>query len=411
MDQPLRVPACGAAPPCRAPFWAARSWRADRPFAEVADVLSPAAMEDAAQALAGWADYAPTPVRSLAGLARALGLGEVLCKDESRRFGRGGVKALGAPYGLALMLRDRLPDLPPWPALMAGAARDLCTPFTAVAATDGNHGLALAWAARRFGCQARIFVGRDVNDARLALIRQAGGDIAVVDGTYDDAVLAAEARAAADPCALLVTDTDYVGDRTVTRAIMAGYSVLGRELAAQPGADWPTHVFLQTGVGGMAAGVTAGLWAAGGQVPRVVTVEPVTAACVLESLRAGAPTAVPGDLHTLMAGLSCGRPSLPAWTILRLAAAGALAISDDIASAALARLRGGTDGDAPLPTGDTGIAGIAGLVAAATTPQWRAALGLGPDSRVLVVNSEGPLPPTTAPAGVVTDELAALPSG
>lgn len=374
-----------------ASLWASPSWRADRPVAEVATILSRQDMDLAAQALTGWNGYAPTPLRPLDGLARALGLGAVLCKDESHRFGRGGVKALGAPYGLVTLLRARCPDLPPWPAVMSGAARAACAPFTAIAATDGNHGLALAWAATQVGCRARIFVGRDVDPPRLALIRDAGGEITVIDGTYDDAVLAAEDTAATDPTALLVTDTDYTGDCIATRAIMAGYSVLGAELAAQPGADWPTHVFLQTGVGGMAAGVTAGLWAAGGRVPRVITVEPVTAACVLESLRAGVPTAVPGDLRTLMAGLSCGRPSWPAWEILRRAAAGAIAIADPQAVSALEGLRGGAYGDAPLSTGDTGIAGIAGLIAAATTPAWRHTLGLDAASRVLLVSSEGPI--------------------
>jgi diaminopropionate ammonia-lyase len=334
-------------------------------------------MDEAARVIASWPEYAPTPLLSLPGLARHLHLGAIVCKDESRRFGAGGVKALGAPYGLDVLLRDRHP----------------AAPFTAIAATDGNHGLALAWAARRRGGRAVIFVGRDVDAARLRRIRDRGAAIEVVDGTYDDAVLAAE-RAAEGPGCLLVTDTEYAGDRPVVRAIMAGYAVLAAEawaagLAAAP----PSHVFLHCGVGGMAGGITAGLWRRTSPVtPRVVTVEPAAAACALASLRAGRSVAVGGRLRTRMAGLACGRLSLPAWEILSRAAAAALAIGDGLAASVQRELAAGAFGDVPLATGDTGIAGLAGLVAAASDAACRESLSLGPDSRVFVVNSEGPLP-------------------
>lgn len=340
-----------------------------------ADVLSPAEMDAAGTVIRGWPGYRATPLLSLPGLARHVGVGAVLCKDESRRFGAGGVKALGAPYGLQVLLDGR------------GTG----TPFTAVAATDGNHGLATAWAARRAGGRAVIFVGRDVDAGRLARIRLQGAEIAVVDGTYDDAVLAAE-KAAADPACLLVTDTDYAGGLLVSRVIMAGYSVLAEEAWAEgcSGAP-PTHVFLQCGVGGMAAGVTAGLWRrTSPATPRVITVEPAAAACMLESLRAKRSTAVAGDLRTRMAGLACGRLSLPAWEILSRAAFAAIAVRDEIAESVQRAMAAGAFGDPPLATGDTGIAGLAGLVAAARDAGCRALLGLDAASRVLLVNSEGP---------------------
>ncbi len=353
------------------------AWRRDLPYSGAAAVVDAAAMDEAAQAIASWPGYAPTPLLWLPGLARRLRLGAIACKDESRRFGVGGVKALGAPYGLEVLLRDH----------------DPATPFTAIAATDGNHGLALAWAARRRGGRAAIFVGRDVDAVRLKRIRDQGAEIEVIDGTYDDAVLAAE-RAAEEPGCLLVTDTDYVGDHPVVRAIMAGYGVLAAEAWAAGLADAPpSHVFLHCGVGGMAGGVTAGLWRrTSPATPRVVTVEPAAAACALASLRAGRSTAVGGSLRTRMAGLACGRLSLPAWEILSRAAAAALAIGDGLAAAVQRDLSTGAFGDPPLATGDTGVAGLAGLIAAACDAGCRERLALGPGSRVLVVNSEGPLP-------------------
>ncbi|MBE0531157.1 MAG: diaminopropionate ammonia-lyase [Rhodospirillales bacterium] len=355
-------------------------WRPDRPYGAVAESLWPAEMDRAAEVIAGWPEYRPTTLRSLAGLARHLGLGAILCKDEGGRFGLGGVKALGAPYGLHVLLGETM-------ALDVGQC-------TAIAATDGNHGLAVAWAAARRGCLSLIFVGRDVDAGRLARIRAAGAAIQVVDGTYDDAVLAAERRAAADPSALLITDTDYTATLPVGRAIMAGYALLAAEawrdgLADQP----PTHVFLHCGVGTMAAGITAGLWRhLTPATPRVVTVEPVAAACLLASLKAGRPVQVDGTLATRMAGLACGRPSLPAWTILSKAAFAGMTVGEVTAAAVQEGLATGAYGDLPLLGGDTGIAGLAGLLAAATDPEARGRLDLGPDSRVFVINSEGPSP-------------------
>lgn len=354
-------------------------WRPDAPFAgPPAAALPPAAMDRACSVITAWPEYRPSPLRELPALAARLGIGEVWCKDESGRFGVGGVKALGAPYGLSVLLET------------LGVPAAACT---AVAATDGNHGLALGWAARRFGCTARIFVGRDVDAPRLARIRSTGAEIEIVDGTYDDAVLAAERLARSDRSVLLVTDTDYDGDKPVCQAIMAGYAVLAEEswrdtLEARP----PTHVFLQCGVGGLAGGVAAGLWRRmDGRPPRVVTVEPADAACLLASLRAGRPAAVSGSLRTRMAGLACGRPTLPAWEILSGVAAGTIAISDIHAEAVQGSLASGDYGDPPLAVGDTGIAGIAGLIAAAAQPELRKRFGLDGKSRILVVNSEGPL--------------------
>ncbi len=354
------------------------AWRLDRPRPPGAfDPAGPLHENDMAQAVAAIgsrADYRVTPLHTLAGLARALDVEAVLVKDEAARFGHGGVKALGAPYALARLLADE-----PRPAAAC----------VAVAATDGNHGLALAWAASEAGCRARIFVGASVDEKRIARIRAVGGEIEMVAGTYDDAVLAAEA-AARDAGVLLVTDTDYRGDLPVTRAIMAGYSMVASELAGQTDLRAVTHVFLQCGVGGVAAAVVAGLRRTmGAALPKVVAVEPVRAACVLESLAAGRPVRVAGDLHTRMLGLSCGEPSLPAWQLLRDTAFAAMTVGEADARRIQDALQAGVGGDRPLDCGDTGVAGIAGLCVAAEDGEARRHLGLDRESRVLLLNTEG----------------------
>lgn len=347
--------------------------------------LDAAVLDAAAVEISGWPDYAPSPLVALPGLARRLGVGAVLVKDEGQRFGLGGVKVLGAPYGLTRLLQRR--------GVRPGSAA--CAGLTAIAATDGNHGLALAWAARRLGCAARIFVGQAVDPPRIARIQACGAVVETVPGTYDDAVRAAEEAAANDPSLLLITDTDHVGGLAVTTDIVAGYALLGREAWQQMNGALPTHVFLQCGVGGVAAGVAAGLWQQAGTPPAVITVEPEQAACVQASLRTGRLTSVPGDLDTRMVGLACGQPSAPALAVLRAVTRHALTVPEDTAVILQHELATGAFGDAPLVGGDTGVAGLAGLWWAATQPDLRARLGLGADSRVLTILSEGPLPRPT----------------
>ncbi|MBB5516313.1 diaminopropionate ammonia-lyase [Rubricella aquisinus] len=339
----------------------------------VAGVLSKADIARASATITARPDYAPTPLLPMPGVARLLGIAHLACKDESQRFGKGGVKALGAPYGLTRLLEDA-----------SGTPE-------AVAATDGNHGLALAWAAQGAGVPCRIFISEDVDPPRQTRLTQAGAQLSIIKGTYDDAVAAAEAYAAAAPDRLLVTDTDYTGGLPVTRHIMAGYAVLGQELAAQTAAAPPSHILLQCGVGGMAAGVIAGYVAARGRLDtKLVLVEPQSAACLYQSLKGGAMQGVGGDLLTHMMGLSCGHPSRPAWDILSELAAGAVAVGEAVAVHLQPMLREGRGGDAPFACGDTGVAGFAALAELAATGQM-GALGLGPDARVVVVNSEGPV--------------------
>ena len=350
-------------------------WQAGRPCPDTP--LAPEALHAAQAAIRARHGQTPTPLVAMPGLARALELGRVLIKDEGARFGLGGVKALGAPYAL-----DR------WIAASGLAAAQV----TAVAATDGNHGLALAWQAQQLGCRARIFVGTAVDAPRRRRITDAGAMLTVIDGNYDDAVAAAAAYAACTPGAALITDTDLVGDLPVTRDIMAGYSLLGAELHQQLGDHHPSHWFVPAGVGGVAAGIAAGWWQLTGVCPHLVTVEPARAASLLASLASGQPGPLDDTLDTRMIGLACGEPSRPAWEILRQCVAGAITAHETTSAALQTTLADGFAGDPPLHAGDTGIAALAGLVDAARDPDTRRRLGLGPDSTVLVLVSEGPLP-------------------
>jgi diaminopropionate ammonia-lyase len=232
----------------------------------------------------------------------------------------------------------------------------------------------------------RDFIHATVSAGRETAIAAYGAEIVRVPGGYDDSVRHA-ASVAAEKGWFVISDTAYEGYSVIPRQIMQGYGVVAEEIFAQlPTGAAPTHVFLQAGVGGMAASLCARFWQNWAAArPRVVIVEPDRAACLYESARAGRPVVLTGDLDTVMAGLSCGEVSLLAWPVLAAGAEDFMTIDDETAVDTVRFLADGAGGDAPLVAGETGVAGLAGLRVAAADP----ALALGPASRVLVIGSEG----------------------
>ncbi|WP_029007783.1 diaminopropionate ammonia-lyase [Azospirillum halopraeferens] len=341
-------------------------------------ILSPAGLAAARREIASWPGYAPTPLVALPGLAAAAGVADIRYKDESGRFGLGSFKALGGAYAVLRLLRSR-PDRHP-------------AEITVCCATDGNHGRSVAWGARQFGCRCVIFIHATVSEGRRAAIAAYGAEVIRTAGTYDDSVRAA-AEAAARNGWHVVSDTSYDGYRDIPRDVMQGYTVMAEEALEQIPAP-PTHVFVQGGVGGLAAAVCAQLWQRyGARRPVFVVAEPDRADCLFRSAAAGRRVAVPGDLNTLMAGLACGEVSELAWEILEPAAPFFTAIPDDAAVAVMRLLADGVDGDPPLVAGESAVAGLAVALAAAQDPPARAKLGLGPDARVLVFGTEGATDP------------------
>jgi len=329
--------------------------------------------------IASWPGYAATPLVRLDGLARSLGLAALWYKDERGRFGLKSFKALGGAYAVRRLL-ERQPR----------PAREV----TVTCATDGNHGRSVAWGARLAGCNCVIFIHATVSEGRAAAIRRYGAEVVRVPGNYDDAVRHAAAEAARHGW-FVVSDTSYAGYRDVPVDVMHGYGLMAAEILRQlPAGEVPTHVFVQVGVGALAAAICARFWLAWGpQRPRFVAVEPERADCLLQSIAAGRPVAVHGDLETVMAGLACGEVSELAWEILREGTDVGLAIGDDWALEAVRALANPRDGDPAIVAGETGAAGLAALLALRDRPDLRAQLGLDAGARVLLLGSEGDTDP------------------
>lgn len=340
-------------------------------------VLTRAIRAEAQAAIRDWPGYAPTPLLDLPGLAGRLGVGQIRYKDESGRFGLGSFKALGGAYAVQRLV-----------GRLGGGAG-----VTFAAATDGNHGRSVAWGAAQVGARAVIYLHAGVSPGREAALRALGAEIVRVPGNYDDSVRQCAGDAEKQGWHV-VSDTAWEGYRDTPTAVMAGYSLIAGEAVEQMAASRPSHVLVQAGVGGVAAAVCAELHSTwGADAPRFVVVEPALAACLLASARRGARTEVAIAGETVMAGLSCGDPSPLAWEILAAGADDFVAIDDALVPPAMTMLADGVDGDPPVVAGESGVAGLAVLLAAHADPGLRAALGLDAASRVLLIGTEGATDP------------------
>lgn len=356
--------------------------------------LSPQAAQAARARIEAWPNYAPTPLRSLPTLASGLGVQQVLYKDEGDRFGLGSFKALGGAYAIQRLLEQRVRDSGAefdLRTLLEGGYESIAHEVTVCSATDGNHGKSVAWGAQMCGCRAVIYIHETVSEARAEAIAQYGAEVIRNPGNYDAAVRRAAEDAERHQWTV-VSDTSWPGYQEIPSDVMHGYTVMASEAIEQYNSPI-SHVFLQGGVGGLAAAVCAVLWWHYGKArPTSVIVEPATAACLFASAARGEATTVKGDLETIMAGLSCGEPSLTAWPVLRDACAWFTAIDDEDAAHAMRRLAAG-DGDAPVVAGESAAAGIAGLLCVANDPSKREQLGLRSDSTILVFGTEGATDP------------------
>jgi diaminopropionate ammonia-lyase len=327
----------------------------------------------------GLRSYAATPLRRLDRLAAELQLASVLLKDESHRFGLNAFKGLGASFAMHHWL----------------ATHDVPVDAVFTTATDGNHGRAVAWMARQLGYRAVIFMPGHSVPARIAAIQNEGAEVVLVDDGYDAAVRLA-LDAADNRGWIVIQDTATDRYREVPDWIGAGYWTMAREL--EPAVHAPEQpevdvVLLHAGVGTWAGAMVQYYWHHYGAArPRIVVIEPTEAACLLQSVRVGQPTPATGSLHTIMAGLNCGYPSTDAFDVLRQSVDAFIAIPDIWAERAMRRLAMAQGDDPPVFAGESGGAGVAGLMALMQDPAYAAVrdhVALGRGSRVLAWCTEG----------------------
>ena len=335
-----------------------------------------------------------TPLYSLPDLAAELGVGQLRVKDESRRSALGSFKALGAPIALVRLILRRFPEQRfDVAALLAGEYRQALGDFTVISATDGNHGRALAAAAQSVGCRCVIVLHANVSVEREQAIAAYGAQIVRISGNYDESVEEAAALAYRNGW-LVVSDTSYEGYEDIPRDVMQGYGTIAAEVV-EACAEGFTHVFLQGGVGGLAAGIASYLWELlGEQRPTFIVVEPEQADCLYQSALSGRASRATGSVDSVMAGLACGETSPLAWQFLQPCVDFFMTLEDHEAVLAMGRLAAGSERDIPLEAGESAVAGLAALRRLAESPADAEALGLNAGSRVLLISTEGATAPT-----------------
>jgi diaminopropionate ammonia-lyase len=337
--------------------------------------------------------YEATPLVDAPELAESLGVGKVFMKDESSRLGLPAFKILGASWAVYRALEERLgdEDFGDWEVIEDLKQRlEPLRPLSLAAATDGNHGRAVARVAQLLGLGARIFVPGDMVAARREAIAGEGAEVVVVDGGYDEAV-----ERSAEAEGLLISDASWPGYERVPSWVIEGYSTMlweiDEELARRDEAE-PDLVVVQVGVGAFAAAVAGHFRRPGApRHPKLVAVEPARADCLFQSVSAGQLVSVPGPHDSIMAGLNCGRPSPVAWPVLSRSMDVLVAVDDEPSREAM-RLAARTG----IVSGETGAAGLGGLlqlVHSGDGGEARRLLDVNEDTRVLVFNSEGATDP------------------
>ena len=348
--------------------------------------------------------YAPTPLLTLGTLAKSLGVKTVYLKDESRRFHLNAFKALGASYGMYRVLKQRWESSrrEPFTAVMltSSAVRDWLTPMTFAAASEGNHGRAVAWMAQHLGQRAQVFVPSHARSARIEGIRQHGADVTIVEGSYDDTVRRADLESREHGWQV-IADFGYDDYTEIPLWIESGYSTMFLEIAEQleaAGTAPPDLAVLQAGGGCFAAGAVRAMEHHWSGSRRYLCVESIEAACHLASALTedGRLHAASGTGRTISAGLNCPTPSTTSWPTLRETVDVFLAIDDGHVRDAMRRLNQPEGDDPSIVSGESGAAGLGGLIALLADGAFeplRDAVGLGRDSAILVINTEGDTDP------------------
>lgn len=361
-----------------------------------AEILGPAAADKAAFFLSHRENHKITPLHALPALAAELGLGAIFMKDEGHRLGLGSFKALGGSYAVINLVLEhaarQLGRAVEIHELHSKDVRAVAAAMTFACATDGNHGRSVAQGAQYVGARSVIFVHSGVSDSRIAAIARYGAMMQRVSGTYDDSVAEAT-RVATEQGWTIVSDTSWPGYERIPGLVMQGYTVMVRE-ALQQMPQPPTHVFIQAGVGGIAAAVAGHFETLfGDKRPIFIVVDPARAACIFETARVGKVVKITYGEPTVMAMLECYEPSLTAWRVLSRAADAFMTVEDEHAISIMNRLARPAGQDPAIVSGESGGAGLAGAIHAATSPELRSALKLDASSRIFVINTEGATDP------------------
>ncbi len=326
-------------------------------------------IDDAYLTISKWESYHPTPLLILNKLSKELSLNKIYYKDESKRFDLKSFKALGGAYAVEKITKGN---------------KDI----TVSTATAGNHGRSVAWGAQRLGLKCKIFISEFVSDARGKAMEALGADVIKVKGNYENSLLEC-IKKSTDNNWQIVQDVAWKNYMLVPTLTMAGYSVMMKEITDQINNDKITHIFLQAGVGGMAGAMVAGTARYLKNTPKIIVVEPDSAACVMESIKTGKIEKVNIVRESLMGGMSCGEPSLVPWEILKNSVDNCISLPDDDIGRAMKLFANGSFSNDRIVAGENSAPGVISLIASCNDEIIKNKLNLNSSSNVLLIGCEG----------------------
>ena len=336
---------------------------------EILKTISKEEIDDAYLTISKWENYNPTPLLLLNKLSKELNLNKIYYKDESKRFDLKSFKALGGAYAVEKVTKGK---------------KDI----TVSTATAGNHGRSVAWSARRLGLKCKIFISEYVSEARSKAMEDLDADVFKVKGNYENSLLEC-IKQSTEHNWQIVQDVAWKNYMLIPTLTMAGYSVMMKEIVDQLNNEKITHIFLQAGVGGMAGAMVAGAARYLKNIPKMIVVEPDSAACVMESIKTGKIEKINIVRESLMGGMSCGEPSLVPWEILKKSVNNCISLPDDDIGKTMKLLANASFGDNRIVAGENSAPGVISLIASCNDEDIKNKLNLDANSNILLIGCEG----------------------
>ena len=318
--------------------------------------------------ISSWKNYKKTPLLKLEKLNKNLKLNNIFYKDESKRFHLKSFKALGGAYAVEKITKGK-------------------KNLVISSATAGNHGRSVAWGAQRLGLQCKIFVSQYVSETRVKEIEKFGADVIRVRGNYENSLNECKKLSKKNNW-IIVQDVSTKNYSHVPLLTMAGYSIMIKEISKQT-THYITHIFLQAGVGGMAAGVVAGVAKYFKRIPKIIIVEPDGADCVLQSIKSKKLKKIKIKKESIMGGMSCNEMSLIPWHVLKKASDCCVTVNDSKVPKTVAMLKDKKLGKKSIIGGECATPGIISLISLCNNPKTKKLINLNEKSNVLVIGCEG----------------------
>ena len=342
-----------------------------------------------------WNGYSETPLHSLDVIAENIGVKSIYYKDESSRFGLGSFKALGGTYGVLKFIHHALQkEINTEISIQdihQGKYSKKISKYTVTTATDGNHGRSVAFGAKLFGCKCQIYIHSEVSSGRQKAMEDLEAIVTRVSGNYDESLQICIDDAEKNDWHL-ISDTSYEGYTKYPRYIMAGYNVMAEEIVNQlNNLPLPTHIFLQGGVGSFPGAICGYFWE---KFPhnniKFIVVESEHAPCLIRSAQNNQMTSFNIKKETMMAGLSCGEPSLLGWEILSKGVDDFITISDASIPKSMRLL---AKNKPSIEAGESSVAGLEGLMQTMNNKAVAKKISLNSNSIVLLFGTEGATDP------------------